>query len=115
MFGRLLFALILGFAAPATAFADEESIRLVINDYRIAEMGTTLGVNEGDQLSIEVASDRDVTLHLHGYDLTLNVTAGDLALWNIRATHTGRFPLEIHGTGAETAKGPLLYLEVLPN
>ena len=51
---------------------------------------------QGQQVQIEVLSDRDDELHLHGYDLHLPLLAGKAVTLTLRADHSGRFELELH-------------------
>lgn len=50
----------------------------------------------GDQLELTVVSARDDELHLHGYDLTLALQAGQPGTLQFPATHAGRFEIELH-------------------
>ena len=51
---------------------------------------------QGQQVQIEVLSDRDDELHLHGYDLHFALPAGKAVTLSLRAEHSGRFELELH-------------------
>lgn len=56
-------------------------------------------VAQGSTVRIEVTSDVADELHLHGYDETADVTAGETAVIEFTADLTGRFELETHETG----------------
>jgi len=112
--GGFLFALtVLGGLLPQPGAAAEQLFVLAIRDGRVAESAPTLQVGEGDVVLLEMSSDRDLELHLHGYDLSFSLAAGSPALWRIAAVHGGRFPLEVHDHGGGDRL--LLYLEVHPD
>ena len=67
-------------------------------------------VTQGDTVTFKVTSDMAGELHLHGYDISIQVAAGETLSPPFEAHATGRFPLEIH----EGGHGTLLYLEVYP-
>lgn len=51
---------------------------------------------QGQVVIINVQSERQDELHLHGYDLTLDIEPGQLATLEFLAEHAGRFELELH-------------------
>jgi hypothetical protein len=79
-------------------------------------------VTQGDLLELVFTSDEAAALHLHGYDLHLDVEAGAPAVLQVDAKIAGRFVLEAHrfGKPAGAPGAPahrhveLLYLEVYP-
>jgi hypothetical protein len=91
--------------------ADPKRFSVKIEGGRVPENDYTLRVNEGDNVEIEFASDRTLTLHLHGIDIEITVTPGKPEVMRFAATVAGRFPVEAHGKGAHTA---LVYVEVYP-
>jgi hypothetical protein len=75
-------------------------------------------VSKGDTVVLRWSSDRQLRLHLHGYDVETTVTPGTTVEMKIQARATGRFPVEIHGQG--TAGGAhghktIFHLEVYPD
>jgi hypothetical protein len=52
-----------------------------------------------------------VTLHLHGYDLEIMAAPGTPQRMAFSAHATGRFPIEIHGSGRDRT---LIHVEVHP-
>jgi hypothetical protein len=66
-------------------------------------------VRQGEQITLKVTSDRADELHLHGYDLSLALPAGEPAQLNFRTDRSGRFEYELHH-----AHQDLGVLEVLP-
>lgn len=98
----------------AAARADERHFELAIHDGKLAETAPTLKVSQGDDVVLELSSDRDLELHLHGYSLTFKLAADKPAVWRFAVPSSGRFPLAVHGHGGAHGHAPLLYLEVHP-
>ena len=72
----------------------------------------TIRLAQDDKLTLNVRSDRAVEVHLHGYDVSLEVKAGAAASVTLTAHIVGRFPVAAHvRKGHEAA---LLYIEVHP-
>jgi hypothetical protein len=78
----------------------------------------TFHVKRGDEVTLRVASDRQITLHLHGYDVERAAEPDKPAVFSFTATATGRFPMEEHvpdvGKKSHGHAPAVLYLEVLP-
>lgn len=55
-----------------------------------------IDVCKGQEVTIEVASERDGELHLHGYDEEVEATAGESATFEFTATLSGQFVIELH-------------------
>lgn len=53
-------------------------------------------VSEGEQIRFRVTDDADGEVHLHGYDVEKEVGPGSPASFNVKATITGRFEVELH-------------------
>lgn len=60
-------------------------------------------VQQGDRVVLVVTSDVADEVHLHGYDLTRDVTAGGTVRIRFRATVPGRFEVELEDRGAQIA------------
>ena len=52
-------------------------------------------VNKGDQVKLVVESDTADEIHIHGYDLKKDVTAGGTVRFNFKATIDGGFEIEL--------------------
>ena len=65
----------------------------------------TITVQKGDHARIQVAS-QDTTdeIHLHGYDLTRQLKAGDSVRFSFEANAEGIFEIELHGTHTPIGK-----------
>ena len=92
-----------GSPAPESGDLEEETqeevVAVAINEGRMSPPAVT--VYEGDQVKLQITSDRPIELHLHGYDLTEEVEPGETADLSFEATDTGRFAIEDHNTGAQ--------------
>jgi FtsP/CotA-like multicopper oxidase with cupredoxin domain len=65
-----------------------------------------ISVEEGDQVTLRLTSDRPVEVHLHGYDLEEEVPPDEAVTLSFEADLTGRFEIEDHES--ETTLGVLL-------
>lgn len=97
-------------ALPAAATAPVVQVfDLKIKDGKLLSGPERIEVQQGDTLTLRITSDHADELHLHGYDLTLALPAGQAAELRLVADRSGRFEYELHhahqGLGA---------LEVLP-
>ena len=101
-------------ATPALA-ADPDIHRSEVSlvDGRIVGEDDVIRVTRGERVELVWSSDQRIRLHLHGYDLELEVTPDEPAIMSFIAHATGRFPITRHGGdhGHET----LMYLEVYPD
>lgn len=66
-------------------------------------------VARGDAIRVSVSSDADHEIHLHGYDVSQEVGAGDSVEFNVPADIEGVFELEI-----EDAAVPIAEISVTP-
>ena len=74
-------------------------------------------VTQGDEVVMLWHTDEAVSVHLHGYDIELEVKPGEPARMAFSAHATGRFPVTSHGfAGGDDHHGhqTLLYFEVHP-
>jgi hypothetical protein len=71
---------------------------VVRNGERVAGP-VSMQAREGDDVSIKVTSDRADELHLHGYDLHVQVKPNEPVALFLKATHSGRFEAELHQSG----------------
>jgi heme/copper-type cytochrome/quinol oxidase subunit 2 len=63
-----------------------------------------LRVGRGDRVRIVVRSDVADEVHLHGYDLAVDVAPGNPARLELRATIAGRFEIELEEAGTPIAE-----------
>ena len=60
-----------------------------------------ISVNEDDNVTLHVSSDKLMELHLHGYDVEREVEPGETAELRFEADLTGRFEIEDHESEKE--------------
>lgn len=82
------------------------------------EGARTLRIKRGDEVTLRIASDRKIALHLHGYDIERTAEPDKPALFAFTAKATGRFSMSEHipdvGKKSHSHAPAILYLEVLP-
>ena len=117
----MLLAALLAIFAPVSINADTEDravkrIELVISERKVQREEKTIRVTQGESLELVWQSDESAELHLHGYDISFEVSPQAPVIVTLDAHATGRFPITSHGFGGEEAHGheALLYLEVYP-
>jgi hypothetical protein len=78
-------------------------------------------ITQGDVLELVFTTDEPAELHLHGYDIYLNVVPGTPAVLRVDAKIAGRYALESHrfGSVATEPRGAhdhlvLLHLSIYP-
>jgi hypothetical protein len=78
-------------------------------------------ITQGDVLKLVFTTDEPAELHLHGYDIYLNVVPGTPAVLRVDAKIAGRYALESHrfGSVATEPRGAhdhlvLLHLSIYP-
>jgi uncharacterized protein YxeA len=60
-----------------------------------------LSAHHNDTVTINVTSDTDGEVHLHGYDISFSAKAGQVVSQTFKADKTGDFPIEWESTAAE--------------
>ncbi|MGH8504560.1 MAG: hypothetical protein ACRETM_01180 [Stenotrophobium sp.] len=82
---------------------------IVVRDGRRVAGPALIEVHEGDEVVLRVTCDHDDELHLHGYDLHLQLHAGVPGELKFKAVHSGHFDYELHHLDLELGA-----LNVLP-
>jgi hypothetical protein len=82
---------------------------LVVKSKRLVDGPHILTAVQGDEIRIKVLSDENEELHIHGYDIKLDLEKNVERDVTLRANLTGRFPFEL-----EKSRQHLGTLEVLP-
>lgn len=104
-------------SGPTVRIQTPAPIEIAVKDGKI-DGPRTIRVHQGDAVSLRIASDRPMALHLHGYDLERTAGPEAPAMFEFTARATGRFSIEEHLPESATKRGAhapaLLYLEVLP-
>jgi hypothetical protein len=70
----------------------------VIHNVQHIEGPKLVHLRQGEEVQLQITSDRDDELHLHGYDLHQLVRANVPTTLTFTARHAGRFSLELHGS-----------------
>lgn len=103
------------------AVAQEHRIfELSVRERRIDLADRTIRVDEGDTVELRVTSDEDGELHLHGYDVVIELRANRVSTAALQADVAGRFPVTSHGFGSSADSTgahdheTLFYLEIYP-
>jgi len=117
----MLLPILLLFFVPVSINADADEgavkrIELVISERKVQLEEKTIRVTQGESLELVWESDEAGELHLHGYDISFEVSPEAPAIVTFEAHATGRFPITSHGFGGEHGHGheALLYIEVYP-
>lgn len=76
----------------------------------------TVSVAQGEKVRLQVRTLQPTELHLHGYNLTGRAGPVEPAVFIFEARHSGRFPIESHGTKDLLGRreAALAYIEVRP-
>jgi len=91
------------------------TIEVRIENRTVVEPAAAIRVTEGEVVELRWTSDEPAELHLHGYDLEIEVRPDAPASMVVEAAATGRFPITSHGWGAGGhGHDALTYLEVYP-
>lgn len=101
---------------PRPAWAQTGATRSFALDLRLGKIPAAqriLRVTEGDRVELRWTGDEAVELHLHGYDIRLNLKPDSPASMAFEAHTAGRFPVGVHGSGGH-GHGNVIYLEVHP-
>ena len=100
--GGLFFALRPGKTGSDGEIADgprEVSFDVAIEDGAMTP--DEIEVREGDRVTLRLTSEKPTEVHLHGYDLEVEVSPGEAATLSFEADLTGRFAVENHETEEE--------------
>jgi hypothetical protein len=114
---------LIGSKSLAQTAATAIRISITIKNRKLVnEVQRQIRITQGDLLELVFTADESAELHLHGYDIYLNVEPGTPGVLRVDAKIAGRFPLEAHRFGSATAEPNaktrdhvvLLYLEIYP-
>lgn len=92
-----------GASAPAATApaSDVVEIKVTITGGRVTPRPSVHEVAKGRTVRIIVTSDENDELHVHGYDLPADLTAGKPATVEFTADQAGRFEVETHERGLQ--------------
>jgi len=90
-------------------------VEVRIEHRQVVEPKDAIKATQGEAIELRWTSDEAVELHLHGYDVELEVEPDEPASMVVDAYATGRFPVESHGWGGGGhGDEALIFLEVYP-
>ena len=94
----LLLFLAASFAIAACGNGETKAItfNLEIEDGSLKHVGPVLRAEQGDEVTISLTSDENLSFHLHGYDIEREVGPGAPVSFEFTANATGSFPFTIH-------------------
>jgi hypothetical protein len=111
--GLSVLGVLLVWVIGAGAAAEPRVIDLAIHGGALAPDQQVIRVQQGDDVTLRWTTDATITIHVHGYDIEKTLAPGAPTTMRFAARATGRFPIEMHGTGSGKEK-TLGYLEVRP-
>ncbi len=88
-----------GLTGQQPAQTREKTISVRISEGKVEGVPARVEVDRGTQVRIDVTSDRNDELHIHGYDKTVPLTAGSPAVAQFVADLPGVFEVETHDSG----------------
>ncbi len=87
-----------GSATPDEGKADR-TVTVTVDGNKVEPAPGRLELKKGQRLRLSVTSDRDDTLHVHGYDKEIRLPAGRPATVTFTLDRTGLFEVETHESG----------------
>ena len=118
VFSTAIFGLSLNLAAQQqTDDATNETVRIEIRIENRKLVGDrVIRLTQGQRVEIVWITDEAAELHMHGYDIRIEISPDGPAEMAFTAHATGRFPVTSHGFGDERGHGhdTLAYIEVHP-
>lgn len=113
-----IFGLSLSLAAEQqTDDATNATVRIEIRIENRKLVGDqVIRLTQGQRVEIVWITDEAVELHMHGYDIRVEISPDGPATMTFTAHATGRFPVTSHGFGDEHGHGhvTLAYIEIHP-
>lgn len=79
----------------------EKAFALVVQNKKIVSGSGDITVNQGDTVTLVVTNDTDEEVHLHGYNIMVDLSAGKPGVLTFTATQSGRFPFELEHSGTD--------------
>ena len=88
-------------AASPTPVDKTKTFELVFKNKKLVSGESAIKVEEGDKVVIKATSDTEEELHLHGYDVSIDLEKDKQAELSFTANLSGRFPYELEHSGTE--------------
>jgi uncharacterized cupredoxin-like copper-binding protein len=86
-------------ASPAPSTPIAQTVEVRIEGGKISPPPGRVDVAQGSTLRLVVHSDRPDEVHVHGFDLTMEVGPGKPGTLTFTADRSGLFEVETHGSG----------------
>lgn len=84
-------------ASPSTApTPGVQTITIQLADGKVSPNGARIDLQQGQTFVLDITSDRDDEVHVHGFDKEIEVTAGQHLTVQMVADRTGRYEVESH-------------------
>ena len=80
-------------AAPTPSV---RTIAIALKNGTVSPNGDRVDLTKGEPFVLDITSDRDDEVHVHGFDEEIEVKAGDHKKVEMTADRTGRFEVESH-------------------
>lgn len=103
-------------AEPGEEAADDvRRYEITIRDRKVVRDSDVIRITQGDEVELVWTTDEAANLHLHGYDIELDIKPEAPTVMAFEAHATGRYPITSHGFGEhQHGHETLLYIEVYP-
>lgn len=72
------------------------TITIRLADGKVSPNGTRVDLAKGEPFVLDITSDRDDEVHVHGFDKAIDVKAGKRVKVQLTADRTGRYEVESH-------------------
>jgi hypothetical protein len=91
------------YSSPAQGVSEPQTktFNLVVKGEKLVSGPSVLNVNQNDTVTINVVDDADEEVHLHGYNLHMDLKNGVPGSLKFVASSSGRFPYELELTSTE--------------
>ncbi|GAC1508946.1 MAG: hypothetical protein NVS1B3_10570 [Candidatus Dormibacteraceae bacterium] len=101
----IVFVIVLGAAIYTTRGGGGKNVTLDVTITGAKTMSPSdLSAHQNDTVTINVKSDTDGEVHLHGYDISISAKKGQTVSQTFKADRTGNFPIEWESTSTELGK-----------
>ncbi|HEY5179376.1 MAG TPA: cupredoxin domain-containing protein [Dermatophilaceae bacterium] len=95
--------LLLTAACSSTTASGPLTIDVTVANGKVSPSGAKYDVVKGSTVTINVSSDANETVHVHGYEIEKDVTPGQKLVITFVANMTGSFDIETHVIDATIA------------
>lgn len=83
-------------SAPRCRASPAHTLVITLAKGRVEPNGERVNLNRGDTVRLQISSDRDDEIHVHGVDRTVQVKAGEPVSADFVVEQTGRYEIESH-------------------